>query len=110
MQNNPRTEFERQRACLAQLNMMLWSLHMGIGIVRPLCQLLEPAAPTASHPCTGTLWGHSRDQKLSPPILGFFKMQIIARAAHVGEAPISTPEQNSEDCTSSGSKMVTPRA
>lgn len=89
-----------------QLNMMLWSLHVGIGIVRPLCQLLGLLPPQLLTPCTGALWGHSRDQKLSPPILGFFKMQIIARAAHGGETPISTPQAEllPRDCTASGSQ------
>lgn len=111
MQNNPRTEFEWRRACLAIKHDAMVSAR-GYWDCSAFVSVPGPAPPQLLTPCTGALWGHSRDQKLSPPILGFFKMQIIARAAHGGETPISTPEQNSfqETAQPLGPKMVTPRA
>lgn len=88
-----------------QLNMMLWSLHMGIGIVRPLCQLLGLLPPQLLTPCTGALWGHSRDQKLSPPNSWFLQNANNSQGCSRWRNPYFYPraELLPRDCTSSGS-------
>lgn len=74
MQNNPRTEFEWRRACIAiKHDALVWACeaHVAFALVT------LPAAPTVSPPaCISAIPGYSWDWKLIPPILGLLKNKM----------------------------------
>lgn len=104
MQNNPRTEFEWRRACIAiKRDALVWAREACVAFT----SVTLPAAPAAFPPaCTGATPGHSWDWKSIPLILGLFKMKKNRRGRSLWRNAYfySQAELLWRDCTSSGSR------
>ena len=105
MQNNPRTEFERRRACLAIKHDAMVSAR-GYWDRSAFVSAPGPAAPTASHPLHRRPLGTQQRPEIESPNSWFLQNANNSQGCSRWRTPYFYPQAEllPRDCTASGSQ------